>query len=227
MTSPNKQREGYRAWYYVYLEIGLVLTLFVLTIAFQVDWSPTKKFNVNLQEQEIVEMEEIQQTQQENEPPPPPRPPAPVEAPNNAVLEQEDVDFDASLNLDEELDVQDNPPAPDDTEDEDEGDDEPEIFVAVEQSPDCGGISGLQKEVDYPPFAKKAGIEGRVIVQFVVDEEGNVTNPTVTRGVHKLLDEEAVRAVTNLKCTPGRQRDRPVKVRMSMPVTFRLEQSPQ
>lgn len=227
MTSSDRQRGGYRKWYFVYLETGLVLALFVLSIAFQVDWSPTKELHVNLQEQEIVEMEDIQQTEQDTKPPPPPKPPAPVEAPNNAVIEQEDIDFDASLDLDEELDVGDSPPSSDDVpEEDDESSDEPEIFVAVEQSPDCGGLSALQKEIEYPPFAKKAGIEGRVIVQFIVDEEGNVTNPTVTRGVHKLIDEEAVRAVQQLDCTPGKQRDTAVKVRMSMPVTFRLKQSP-
>lgn len=223
MTSSNNQRGGYRAWYFVFFEIGLVLTLFVLSIAAQVDWSRTTELHVNLQEQEIVEMEEIQQTEQENEPPPPPKPPAPVEAPDNAVVEQEDMDFDATLDLDEELNVEDGPPAPEETGEDGNGSDEPEIFVAVEHSPDCGGVSTLQKEVEYPPFAKKAGIEGRVIVQFVVNEEGNVTNPSVTRGVHKLLNEEAIRAVKQLDCTPGKQRDKRVKVRMSMPVTFRLK----
>lgn len=226
MTSSKEHPGRYRSWYLVYFETGFVLSLMVLIIAFHVDWSPTQELRVNLQEQEIVEMEEIQQTEQETEPPPPPKPPAPVEAPNNAVIEQEDIDFDASLDLDQQLNVSEKPPSPDDTEEQEENSDEPEIFVAVEQSPDCGGISSLQEEIQYPPFAKKAGIEGRVIVQFVVDEKGNITNPTVTHGAHTLLEEEAVRAVQELECTPGRQRDEPVKVRMSMPVSFRLEGGP-
>jgi protein TonB len=56
-----------------------------------------------------------------------------------------------------------------------------------------------------------------------VNEEGNVVQPTVTRGVHKLLNEEALRAVQQLDCKPGMQRGNPVKVRMSLPVTFRLQ----
>jgi outer membrane transport energization protein TonB (TC 2.C.1.1.1) len=94
----------------------------------------------------------------------------------------------------------------------------------VEDSPQLiGGLAALQGEVQYPEFAKKAGIEGRVFVQFVVDEDGNVQNPKVTRGVHKLLNEEAIRAVKQMKFKPGKQRGKPVKVQMSLPVTFRLK----
>jgi protein TonB len=60
-------------------------------------------------------------------------------------------------------------------------------------------------------------------VQFVVNEEGGGINPTVTRGVHKLLDEEALNAVQELECTPGKQRGPSVKVQMTLPVNFRLK----
>jgi TonB family protein len=62
-----------------------------------------------------------------------------------------------------------------------------------------------------------------VVVQFVVDEQGTVTDPTVIRSVHRLLDQAAVRAVKKLDCTPGVQRNTPVKVRLAMPVVFRLK----
>lgn len=228
MTSSAHQRDRLQNQYFLYLEVGTILSLLVLIAGFHVDWSPEREFQVNLQEQEIVEMEEVQQTEQHTEPPPPPKPPAPVEVPDNAVIEQQDVDFEASLDLDQELNVQQEPPAPDETEqEEEEKEEEPEIFVAVEESPDCGGISSVQEEVQYPEFAQKAGIEGRVLVQFVVNKEGEVTNPAVTRGVHTLLNEEAVRAVKQLECTPGKQRGKPVKVRMSLPVAFRLQKRPQ
>ena len=164
-------------------------------------------------------MEEVQQTKQEKKPPPPPKPPVPVEVPNNETIDNEDVDFDASLDLDQSLDTDQGPPEPAQEEEEEED----EIFVVVEQQPDCGGVKALQEEVEYPEFAKKAGIEGRVFVQFVVNEQGNVVNPKVTRGVHKLLNEEALRAVKTLSCTPGKQRGKSVKVQMSLPVTFRLQ----
>jgi protein TonB len=162
----------------------------------------------------------VQQTKQQTKPPPPPKPPVPVEVPNNETIEQEDVDFDSSLDLDESLDTSQGPPPPDTGGEEKE---EEEIFVVVEQQPNCGGIKALQQEVEYPDFARKAGIEGRVFVQFVVNEKGEVVQAKVTRGVHKLLNEEALRAVKQLECEPGMQRGKPVKVRMSLPVAFRLQ----
>jgi len=208
-----------RQWYRLFVQVGLTLALLLLVVAFQLDYSRGQSFQVDLQEQETVEMEEIQQTEQQNEPPPPPKPPVPVEVPNNETIENQDVDFDASLDLDQSLDTNQGPPAPEEEEEEEEQ----EIFVVVEEQPQCGGVKALQQEVEYPDFARKAGIEGRVFVQFVVNEEGNVVQPKVTRGVHKLLNEEALRAVQELDCEPGMQRGNPVKVRMSLPVTFRLQ----
>ena len=208
-----------RQWYRLFVQVGLTLALLLLVVAFQLDYSRGQSFQVDLQEQETVEMEEIQQTEQQNEPPPPPKPPVPVEVPNNETIENQDVDFDASLDLDQSLDTSQGPPAPEEEEEEQEQ----EIFVVVEEQPQCGGVQALQEEVEYPDFARKAGIEGRVFVQFVVNEEGNVVQPKVTRGVHKLLNEEALRAVQELDCEPGMQRGNPVKVRMSLPVTFRLQ----
>ncbi len=205
--------------YWLFIQIGLALSLLIVVLAVQVDYRSEQSFKVDLKEQETVEMKEIQQTKQETKPPPPPKPPVPVEVPNNETIENEDVDFDSSLDLDESLDTGSGPPS---TESEGEEEEEDEIFVVVEQQPDCGGVKALQGKVDYPDFARKAGIEGRVFVQFVVNEKGEVVQPEVKRGVHKLLDQEALRAVKQLNCQPGMQRGEPVKVRMSLPVSFQL-----
>jgi protein TonB len=208
----------------LHLEIGLVLTLAVLIVAFQLDFSTEKSFHVQMDEQETVDMKQVQQTQQESEPPPPPRPPVPMEVPNNEVIEQRDVDFDASLDLDESLDTGQKPTAPSEKGEEESKDVEDEIFVAVEESPELiGGMAALREDVEYPRFARKAGVEGRVIVQFVVGKDGSVQDPTVIRGVHDLLDKAAVKAVKKQKFTPGKQRGRPVRVQMSLPVTFTLK----
>ena len=143
----------------------------------------------------------------------------PQEVPNNEVIEDQNVDFDASLDMDQKLDTNQGPP-----EEEEEEEEEQEIFMVVENQPELiGGMKALQQSVEYPEFAKKAGIEGRVIVQFVVNEQGNVQNPKVTRGVHKLLNKEAIKAVKQQKFKPGKQRGEAVKVQMSLPVTFQLQ----
>ncbi|MEX0595435.1 MAG: energy transducer TonB, partial [Candidatus Paceibacterota bacterium] len=64
-----------------------------------------------------------------------------------------------------------------------------------------------------------------VVVQFIIDEEGNVNDPVVVRGIGGGCDEEAVRAVSKAKFIPGKQRGKPVRVRYSLPVTFRLDNS--
>lgn len=98
---------------------------------------------------------------------------------------------------------------------------EVEVFDVAEVQPELiGGPSSITPE--YPEFARRAGIEGRVIVQFVVDERGNVTDPVVVRSPNELLSEAALAEVQTLRFTPGQSGGRPVKVRFSLPVTFRL-----
>jgi TonB family protein len=97
-----------------------------------------------------------------------------------------------------------------------------ETFVIVEQMPELiGGLDGLQRLVAYPETARKAGIEGRVIVQFVVNEVGVVTGPVIMKGIGGGCDEEALRVVSSARFTPGKQRGRLVRVKMSVPITFR------
>lgn len=101
-----------------------------------------------------------------------------------------------------------------------------EVFVVVEQMPQLiGGQAGIQSKVEYPQEAIDAGIEGRVTVQFIVDENGDVINPKVIRGVGGGLDEEALRVVKAAKFEPGIQRGKKVKIQMSMPILFRLRNS--
>ncbi len=102
--------------------------------------------------------------------------------------------------------------------------DDDEVYMVVDDPPELvGGMKALQQSVEYPEVAREAGLEGRVIVQFVVDEEETVTNLRVTQGVDKVLDEAAIEAVEEQTFTPGRQDGEPRKVQMSLPVTFRLD----
>ena len=217
-------RANLRRYYGIYLEIGLILALAALIFLFRAPIRPSEEgFNIELVQQEVVQIEEIQQTQQEAKPPPPPRPPVPVEVPDDVVLDEEDLNLDATLDLDAPL-AELPPPPPPPTEEGDKVEEpEPEIFVVVEEMPQLiGGLRGLQERIRYPEMARKAGVEGRVIVQFVVNEQGDVENATIIRGIGGGCDEEALRVISSAKFTPGKQRGRPVKVRMSLPILFKL-----
>ena len=78
----------------------------------------------------------------------------------------------------------------------------------------------------YPKYAAENGIQGRVLVDFVIDEDGNVKDVKVSRSIHTALDEEAVRVISaSPKWRPGRHRGKKVKVAMTVPVDFRLEKN--
>ncbi|MCL2072299.1 MAG: M56 family metallopeptidase [Marinilabiliaceae bacterium] len=104
-----------------------------------------------------------------------------------------------------------------------------DALAVVDKSPQFpGGEIALLKfiadEVKYPDEAKEKGIEGRVMVQFIVDAEGDVRNVKVMRKVHPLLDKEAVRAINVLpKWIPGEQNGKPVNVYYTIPINFTLQ----
>lgn len=162
--------------------------------------------------QEFVKFEDIENTRQLTRPPPPPRPAIPIEAPSDQVLE--DVQLTSSeLNVEEDT----APPPPKSEEIEDE------YFVAVEDMPEpVGGLEAIQRSVDYPEIARRAGVQGRVFVLAYVNEKGEVTKTEVQRGIGGGCDEEAAAAVLKAKFVPGRQRGKPVKVRVSIPIRFQL-----
>jgi TonB family protein len=101
-----------------------------------------------------------------------------------------------------------------------------DYFVVVEDMPELiGGLESIQQEIRYPEMARRAGIEGRVYVQFVINEEGEVENPRVIRGIGGGADEEALRVVSQAQFRPGYQRGRAVRVQYSLPIFFRLANS--
>lgn len=101
-----------------------------------------------------------------------------------------------------------------------------DYFVVVEDMPELiGGLEQLQRNIRYPAMARRAGIEGRVFVQFVINEQGGVEDTRVIRGIGGGADEEALRVVREARFTPGMQRGRPVRVQYSLPIFFRLQGS--
>ena len=214
----KKPKADLRRQYPLYIELGLAVGLILLIVAFRASFNPDTDLNVAVQGPEIVEMEQIEQTKQIPKPPPPPRPPVPIEVPNDELLEDEELDIDAEIDFDEPVDL---PPPPPPKEEEEP---EPEIFMVVEDMPELiGGIGALQQKIKYPEIAKKAGVEGTVFIQFVVDENGNVVDPVVVKGIGAGCDEEALRVVRTAKFKPGRQRGKPVKVKFSLPIRYKLK----
>lgn len=207
--------------YVIRMEIAMILSLILFILVFRMEIKPEPvETGPMASSQEIIHMEEIQQTKHQERTPPPPRPVVPFEVPNDAVLEDETIDFSSDLSFDDVLDL---PPPPTPSEAEP---DEEQVFTIVEQMPELiGGLRGLQSSIVYPDMAMKAGIEGRVIVQFVIDEQGRVLDPRVVRGIGGGCDEEALKAVTLARFKPGMQRGRPVKVRYNLPISFSLKTS--
>ena len=104
-----------------------------------------------------------------------------------------------------------------------------QVFITVEQMPQFPGgdaelMRYLQSHMNYPPMAAENNVQGRVVVQFVVDKTGRVGEVQVVRSVDRDLDKEAVRVCKSLpKFTPGRQNGQAVAVWYTLPVTFKLQ----
>lgn len=106
---------------------------------------------------------------------------------------------------------------------------EDEIFALVEKMPEFPGGNAalfqyLNKNIKYPVVPQEQGIQGKVIIQFVVDKNGTITDPVVVRSVDPYLDKEALRVIKAMpKWKPGMQRNQAVRVKYTVPVTFRLQ----
>lgn len=107
--------------------------------------------------------------------------------------------------------------------------DEGEVFQVVEQMPEFPGgmdklMEYLSKNIKYPSIAQENNIQGRVIVEFVVNKDGSIVEPKVMRSVDTSLDNEAMRVIKSMpKWNPGKQRGKAVRVRYTVPVLFRLQ----
>lgn len=107
--------------------------------------------------------------------------------------------------------------------------DEGEVFQVVEQMPEFPGgmdklMEYLSKNIKYPSIAMENNIQGRVVVEFVVNKDGSIVEPKVMRSVDTSLDNEAMRVIKSMpKWNPGKQRGKAVRVRYTVPVLFRLQ----
>ncbi len=212
----------------VFFQIGLLIALGFTFVAFEWQFAP-RVSDIKWEDPTPVGGYDIVVSRTLPETPPPPAPPQPS-------LDLEIVDDD--MVLDDELfdfkwDLGENVLPTDifvpvKIEDEDED----FIFNPVEASALFKGRPAeeafreyIRDNLNYPQIAINNGISGKVFIQFVVDQKGNVVDVQVTRGVDSALDNEAVRLIKSSSgmWTPGKQREKPVKVRYTFPITFKLQ----
>ncbi len=207
----------------LFLNVGLVLSLLLVIFAFEKKvYDDGSLVNLNAQAEDFEDLMDIPQTEQP--PPPPPKKVQPeiIEIPDEEEIEEE-IEIDLDVEMTEETVIEEV--VFEEAPEEEEAD---EIFTIVEDQPlPIGGMSAfyqfVQKKLKYPAQARRMGIEGKVYVQFVVDKDGRLTEVQAVKGIGAGCDEEAVRVIKQApKWKPGKQRGRSVKVRMILPITFRL-----
>lgn len=217
----KKPKADLRNYYRLYIEFGMMITILLLVGLFRMHYNPKGNGeNFTPPPQEVVKMEKVVQTKQETKPPPPPMPQVPVAVPNNQVINDAPIDLNSELNLNSPLNLP-PPPAPSNSTGKNKNQ---QVFVIVEKMPHLiGGMSALENKITYPKLARKAGIEGRVYITFIVNKHGDVIDPKVVRGIGGGCDSEALRVVKQAHFTPGMERGRPVNVRYTMPIYFKLQ----
>ena len=212
------------------LLIGVILTLSVLFIGFEWSEREVKVVTESGITEIVFEEEMIPITEQEppKQAPPPPEAPKMEEiieiAENDADVEETTID--ASDDIQAAVDVKGYGTA---VEVEEEEVEEEQIFQVVEEMPEFPGgqaecMKWLGKNMKYPQISQENGVQGRVIVQFVVNQDGSIVDAQVVRGVDPYLDKEALRVIGNMpKWKPGKQRGKAVRVKFTLPVMFRLQ----
>lgn len=209
----------------IYVLMGFVFVLSLCYVAFEWTEKEVTKYEVTDDEFLFEEEVEIQQTTQETPPPPPPPAVQEVEVLNVVEdnVETESIEINTEDDK-EEVVIAAPVEAPEEEEEEEV------IFVVVESMPEFpGGQQALFKyineNVKYPVIAQENGIQGRVICQFVVNKDGSIVDIEVVRsGGDPSLDKEAVRVIKSMpKWKPGKQRGKPVRVKFTVPINFKLQ----
>ena len=213
----------------LFIEVGLIFALLVVLAAFEYRTYDKDISMLTADVQQIIEEEQIPITM-ETPPPPPEMPKAPVLS--DAI---EIVDDDITIEEDIFIETEDDANFAVEIRDyieysEEEAVEEEEIPLAIlEEKPSYMGgdentfTKWVFERIVYPEVAKENGVQGRVVLSFIVDADGYVKNVTVLRGVDPSIDKEAVRVVSSSpRWKPGRQRDKAVRVRYNFPLNFQL-----
>jgi periplasmic protein TonB len=209
---------------FLFFNIGLItalsLSLFAFTYAVYDDTSTKNLGDKDANMEEIIEVPPTEQL-----PPPPPKIEQPqiVEVPDNKKIEEE-----IEINMDAETDVNETKVEVAAPVVEEEKEDPNTIFTVVEETAaPIGGMSAFYeyvgKKIKYPAQARRMNIEGRVFVEFVIERDGSITDVKAIKGIGAGCDEEAERILQSApKWKPGKQRGKPVRQKMVLPIMFKL-----
>lgn len=206
----------------LYFNVGLVVTMAIVVFAFEKKSYDRDDIVLQGQVTEIVEdLLDIPPTEQPPPPPPKIQQPEIIEVPDEEEIEEE-IEVDLDIEITEEEVIEEI------VFEEVEEEVADEIFTIVEDpAGPKGGLKAFYQyvgdKIKYPSQARRMGIEGRVFVEFVVDKDGSIINVKAIKGIGAGCDEEAVRIIKmHPKWRPGKQRGKPVKQKIVMPINFKL-----
>jgi protein TonB len=214
MPSLKNPKADLRKLYNRTLKISLIVSLAIIIAAFKYSPYSSSPQSIINPTQEIIKIDEIVSTVQKPDIPPPKAP--------QIIAATVDVIADDIILVDidkiKPVKLPDKPP----TQPKVDYSDEEFIPVPEEQPAPVGGLKSLLEKLHYTEIAKRAGVEGTVYIQAKIDKKGDVVDAVVLKGLGAGLDEEALNAVKTTKFIPGKQRGRPVNVKMVIPIKFVL-----
>lgn len=210
---PSHKKIDLRNNYPLFFELGLIgaLLIFIAAFKFHLPSNFHTSTNNEIKTEPPIALSPI--TFQKKSPPPPVLARIPAEIPNDDPLDPPAIDF---------ADFDDTPPI--DLPPEANDSDEPEILQKAEFMPEIkGGLEALYNDIEYPELAKRSGIEGIVVAEFIINEKGQIEDLKIVRGIGGGCDEEVLRVIKLQTFTPGIQNGNFVKVRMKQVIHFRLQ----
>ncbi|RNC83696.1 MAG: energy transducer TonB [Balneola sp.] len=210
----KKPRANLRAYHTIFTQIGIICALLFLIAATNIRFEVIEK-PCTICEPPTPDPFDVVDVPITKEPerPAPHKPSVFIEVPTDDPIEPDPIVF---------LDFAPDDPIPfsepEATPPEDTFEPLPEFMPEMK-----GGLKKLYSEIEYPDMARQIGVEGRVTVQFIVNEQGEVEDPTIIRGIGGGCDKEVLRVIKKMKFTPGIQNGKFVRVRMHQTVTFKLQ----
>ena len=210
-----------------WLFMGFIVTLSFMFVSFEwTERNVTYAISDLVSDPDFFE-ELVPVTYNQDKPLPPPPPPAAVNPEELNIVDNNSTETETDIAASDPTDAPVIIPTP--IEVPEEVVDENVEFVVVEEMPvfrngNADLMRYLSENIKYPTVSAEQGVQGRVVVQFVVGVHGEILNPVVVKSVDPYLDKEAIRVISSMpKWKPGKQRGKAVRVKYTVPVVFRLQ----